>query len=362
MKIVVAPDKFSGTLTAAQAASAIAAGWRRIRPQDELVLVPMADGGEGTLAVLAAAVHGAERLETEVADALGRPVPASWLRLPDGRAVVEAAEAGGLSRLGPRERDPLRTTSYGVGQLLCAVAATGAKEVVVGLGGSATVDGGAGMAIALGHRLLRADGNGLKVGGAFVHEVDRVIPGPDLGMRVRVAADVASPLLGPNGAAAVFGPQKGADAEGVAVLEAGLAALAGSVERDLGGGPWRDIPGAGAAGGLGFALLAFCEASVVSGAALVAELVGLEHALTGADVVVTGEGSLDAQSGEGKAPAYVRERAKANGALALAVAGRVRDGAGAAFDAVAELGPEGVHRAAELIQERTAVLAAAVPA
>lgn len=357
----MAPDKFSGTLSAARAAEAIAAGWQRIRPADELVLVPMADGGEGTLAVLEAAVEGAEEVETEVADALGRPVSAVWLRLPDGRAVVEAAAACGLARLSHEERDPLRTTSYGVGQLLCAVVAAGAVEVVVGLGGTATVDGGAGMAIALRHRLLRVDGNGIKVGGAFLRDVERVLRGPDLGVHVRVAVDVTNPLLGPSGAAAVFGPQKGADRDGVAVLEQGLGTFAGVVERDLGGGPWRALPGAGAAGGLGFALMAFCRATTAPGAAFVGELVGLGQALKGAGVAITGEGSLDAQSGAGKVPAHVRERAREHGALVLAVAGRVEDGAGAPFDAVAELGPQGLERAAELVEERAAVLAAAVP-
>jgi len=361
VKVVVAPDKFAGTLSAAEAALAIAAGWRRIRPADEVLLAPMADGGEGTLAVLEAALAGAERIEVEVADALGRPVPAAWLRLPDGRALVEVAQACGLSRLAPEERDPLRTTSYGVGQLLRAAAAAGAVEVIVGLGGSGTVDGGAGMAVALGHRLLRGDGNGIKVGGAHLGEVDRVVPGPDLGVPFHVAVDVTSPLLGPDGAVAVFGPQKGADAQGVRALERGLASFAGIAERDLPGGPWRDVPGAGAAGGLGFALMAFCGGVIAPGAALVAELIDLEATLRGADVVITGEGALDAQTAASKAPVYILERARANGALALAVAGRVQDGAGGRFDAVAELGPEGTERPSELVQERAAVLAAAVP-
>lgn len=357
--MVVAPDKFAGTLSAAQAAAALARGWRRVRPGDELIAVPMADGGEGTLAVVEAAVAGARRVAVEVADAWGRPVDAAWLRLPDGRALVEAAQACGLSRLLPTERDPLRTTTYGVGQLLRA-AAESATAIVVGLGGSATVDGGGGMATALGARLLRADGNGVKVGGRWIGDTVQVRPAPPLGVPVTLAADVANPLLGPDGAAAVFGPQKGAGPEAVALLERGLTAYADAVERDLPGGPWRDQPGAGAAGGLGFGLLAFTGARSVAGAEAIAELVGLDRALEGADLVLTGEGALDAQSAAGKAPVHVLRRGRAAGARVLAVAGRVADGAGAAFDAVAELGPDGLLHPAELVEERAAELAKGV--
>jgi glycerate 2-kinase len=357
MRVVLAPDKFAGTLSAAEAAAAMAAGWAQARPGDELVLAPMADGGEGTIDVLAAAVPGAELVDEQVADARGRACPAVWLRLPDGRAMVESAQACGLSRLAPADRDPLRTTSYGVGQLLRAAAASGAREVVVGLGGSATVDGGAGMATGLGHRLLRADGNGVKVGGTWVRDVAAVRPGPSLGVPVTVASDVTNPLLGPDGAAPVFGPQKGADAAAVALLEEGLRVLADVVERDLPGGPWRDRPGAGAAGGMGFALMAFCGARIVPGAEAMGSLVGLEDALAGAGAVVTGEGSLDASSLAGKAPAHVLARARAHGARAMAVAGRIRGGAGAGFDATAELGPAGFDRPAELVAEHTAHLA-----
>lgn len=362
MKVVIAPDKFAGTLTAEQAARAIRAGWSRIRPQDEVVLVPMADGGEGTLAVIKAAVPGARRVTVEVADARGRASTAAWLRLPDGRALVEAAEACGLSRLQPEDRDPLLTTSYGVGQLLRAAADGGATAIVIGLGGSATVDGGGGMVTALGHRLLREDGNGVKVGGRWLGATWRVVRGPDLGVEVTVASDVTNPLLGPEGAAAVFGPQKGADEVAVALLEANLATFADVVERDLEGGPWRDLPGAGAAGGMGFALMAFCDATLVPGAQAVADLAGLDRALDGAGVAITGEGSLDAQSAAGKAPSHVLARARDCGARAFALAGRIRDGAGKEFDAVRDLGPEGPQRAAELVEERAAELAAEVEA
>ncbi|MBA3374185.1 MAG: glycerate kinase [Euzebyaceae bacterium] len=357
MKVVVAPDKFAGTLTGAQAAAAMRDGWLRARPGDEVVAVPMADGGEGTIEVVAVAVAGSRRQTVEVADARGRAVEAQWLRLPDGRALVESAQACGLSRLSPTERDPKRTTTYGVGQLLADVARHGVGEVVVGLGGSATVDGGAGMAIALGHRLLRADGNGVKVGGEHVATLRRVLPAAPLGPRVVAAADVANPLLGAEGAVATFAAQKGATERDLPILEAALSAMADAIERDVPGGPWRDLPRAGAAGGLGFALAALLGARLVPGAAAIADLVGLDVALDGAGVVVTGEGSLDAQTGRGKVPAYVAERARSAGALVYACAGRVVGDAGDAFDAVTDLGPDGLVRAAELVSERTERLA-----
>lgn len=357
MKVVFAPDKFAGTLTAAEAASAMAAGWQRVRPGDALVRCPMADGGEGTLAVVSAARPDAQSRELEVADARGRAAPARWLQITDGTALVEAAQACGLSQLAPADRDPLRLTTYGVGQLLRAAASAGARRIVVGLGGSATVDGGAGAATALGHRLLRADGNGLKVGGAWLRDIDAVRPGPGLDAEVIVAVDVTNPLLGEQGAAPVFGPQKGADAEAVRLLADGLRRWADVVERDVPGGPWRDLPGAGAAGGLGFGLVALAPGTLAPGAETVAGLVGLDEKVAGADLVVTGEGALDAQTSAGKAPAYVRERAIAAGVPVAAVAGRIDDGAGDVFDMAVELGPGGLERAGELVTERTAELA-----
>lgn len=357
VRVVIAPDKFAGTLSAAGAAEAMAAGWRRERPADEVVTVPMADGGEGTIDVVDAVVEAATRVRVEVADARGQACEACWLRLPDGRALVEIAQAVGLRRLEPERRDPRLATSYGAGQLLAAAVAGGASELLVGLGGSATSDGGAGLAMALGHRLLRADGNGVKVGAGFLRDLDRVEPGAGPSVPVVAATDVMNPLLGPDGAARVFGPQKGASPADLEVLEAALERFADVVERDLPGGPWREREAAGAAGGLGFALLAFCAASVRAGADVVADLVGLPAALEGAGVVVTGEGSLDAQTSGGKVPAYVLARGRERGARVLAVAGRLQAGAGESFDGAVELGPEGMERAAELVTERTADLA-----
>lgn len=360
MRVVIAPDKFAGTLTAAEAAQAMAAGWSRARPGDDLAVLPMADGGEGTVDVVEAAVPDAERVLTEVADARGTAVKAAWLRLPDGRALIEAAQACGLSRLDVDKRNPRWTTSYGVGQLLAAAIEAGANAVIVGLGGSATVDGGAGMATALGHRLLRGDGNGVKIGGEYLralHHIEPVDPPP---VPVVVAVDVTNPLLGPQGAAAVFGPQKGAAEEDVPVLEEALARLAKIAERDLDGGPWRDLPGAGAAGGLAFGLVAFCRGQLTGGSAAIGDLVGLEAALEGADVVLTGEGALDAQTTRGKVPAHVADRARHHGARVMAVAGRLESGAGDRFDQAVDLGPEGMERAAGLVEERAGELAGTV--
>jgi glycerate kinase len=360
VKVIIAPDKFAGTLSAAEAAAAIADGWRSRRPDDTLVLAPMADGGAGTLDVVAAVVDGAERVEVEVADARGRARRASWLRLPDGRALVEAAEACGLAWLDERERDPRVTTTYGVGQLLLAAQRIHPTEIVIGLGGTATNDGGAGLAMALGCRLLCTDGNGLKVGADPLVDLHRIeYVAPDLAPVV-VARDVDNPLLGPDGAVAVFGPQKGAREADLPILEAALRHFADVVERDVPGGPWRDLQGAGAAGGLGFGLLAFCGARMTRGAHTVAGLVGLDRHMGDADIVIAGEGKLDDQTAAGKTPAYVAERARDAGARVLAVTGEVAGSGRNLFDSVAVLGPEGLRRPAELVAQRAAELAAGV--
>ena len=342
----MAPDTFAGTLSAAEAAEAIAAGWRATRPQDELVLAPMSDGGDGLVEVVAAAVPDARRHEADVLDARGRPTSAAWLALPDGRALVESAQACGLAQLPAAERDPTTATSAGVGLLLLAARAAGHREIVLGLGGSATVDGGAGAVVALGHRLATREG-----------EAEHAERGSPLGAAIVLATDVTAPLLGPEGAVARFAPQKGATQTQLPALERSLERLAEVVERDLDGGPWRDLPGAGAAGGLGFGLAAFCSARIAPGAPLVAELVGLDAKLADAAIVVTGEGRLDRQTATGKVPAYVLSLARARGLKSLALAGGIEDGAGDRFDAAAELGAEGLRRPAELLRARAAELA-----
>lgn len=359
MRVLVAPDSFGGTIDAVGAARAIAEGWASARPADEVTCTPMADGGEGLLAAVAHSRPDAAWHEAEVASARGIATTAQWLTLPGGVAVIETAQACGLAGLPADDRDPLFTTTYGVGQLLLA-AAPSASRMIVGLGGSATVDGGAGMVSALtGHALRREDGNGVKVGGRWVRHTTTLRPFPPLDLPpVQVASDVTSPLLGPDGAARVYGPQKGASPEAVEELEEALTRYAEVMERDLPGGPWRDLPGAGAAGGLGFALMALLGATVESGADLVADLVGL--APSTADLVITGEGSLDAQTAAGKAPAVVARRAREAGTPVMAIAGRATAAGRRGFVEVEELGPAGLDDPAGALRRAGKVLAARI--
>lgn len=324
MRVVLAPDSFSGTLSAIAAATAMAEGWQSARPGDDVRVVPMSDGGEGLLAVVEHALPDAQRQPAEVADARGYAIDAEWLLLSDGTALVESAQACGLTQLAPDRRDPRLATTYGVGQLIAAALNAGVRRVIVGLGGSATVDGGAGAATALGHRLLRGDGNGVKVGGEYLTDLDRIVAGPVPEVPVIAAADVDAPLLGPDGAVAGFAAQKGAGANDAEVLEQALTTLADVAERDLNGGPWRDAPGAGAAGGLGFGLMAFLGAHLRSGADYVTGLVALDVAISTADLVVTGEGALDAWSLRGKVPGAVADLAEKLGCPVYAVVGQQR--------------------------------------
>ena len=338
MRVVLAPDSFSGTLSAPAAAAAMAQGWLRHRPADDVRIVPMSDGGEGLLAVLEHALPDAQRHAAEVADARGYATDAHWLLLADGTAVVESAQACGLAQLPAEQRNPRLTTTYGVGQLIAAATAAGAARVVVGLGGSATVDGGAGAVTALGHRLERADGNGVKVGGEYLVDLHRIVAGPVPDVPVTAAADVDAPLLGPDGAVAGFAGQKGATLADAEVLEQALITLADVAERDLVGGPWRDAPGAGAAGGLGFGLAAFAGALLRPGAELVAGLVGRDVAIATADVVVTGEGALDRWSVRGKVPGAVAALGEQVGCPVYAVVGEQRADA-SRFRGVLAMGP-----------------------
>lgn len=324
MRVLLAPDGYGGTLDAAAVARALAAGWRSVAPGDELVEVPLSDGGPGLVDVLAAASPTAVRREVVVEDPLARPVPASFL-LEGGTAWVESAQACGLHLV--RERDPRRTGTDGVGQLVRAALHAGARRVVVGLGGSATNDGGAGLLAALGLQPLDAAGERLAPGGAALRDLDRLAGEPDPTLwevELVAATDVDAPLLGLRGASAVFGPQKGATADDVQVLDAALTRWADVLEDHLGVAV-RDRPGAGAAGGLGAALLAL-GASAVPGLDLVAAAVGLDAAVAAADLVVTGEGSYDATSLRGKVVGGVAARAAASAVPCVVVAGQVRVG------------------------------------
>lgn len=319
MRVLVAPDSFGGTLGPRAAAAAIARGWQRARPDDVVTLLPLSDGGEGLLEVLERPID--ERRDCEVVGPLGLPIAAAFLLGPDGRAVIETAAAAGLARVEAARRDPLVTTTWGVGELVAAALTAGARHLLIGLGGSATVDGGAGALSGLGLRLTVADGSGLRIGGGELGRVARIergwMPGLE-GVTVELLADVTTPL---GAAARDFGPQKGADAAAVAVLTEALERWGAVVTRDLPGGPAPGAPGTGAAGGLAYGLAAALGAPIRAGAERVADLVGLEEGLANADVVVTGEGRLDPTSSEGKVVGFVAARARARGCPALAVVG-----------------------------------------
>ena len=314
LTVVVAPDSFKGSLTSVQVAAALRDGWLRARPGDEVLLAPLADGGEGTLVAIHAA-RGWDWQETRADDPLGRPITARWLRSADGRrAALEMAEASGLSRVAPAERDPIGATSAGTGQLLLAALEAGVRHVVLGIGGSATTDGGAGIVKQLGGTIDEA--------AVHLAGLDPRLAELDL----RIACDVSNPLLGTNGAAATYGPQKGASPEQVRRLDAALGQWADRLERATGCRE-RDTPGAGAAGGVGFALLClrdrFRSLELVPGVELVMEETDLDEKLARADLVITGEGRIDEQTAYGKTALGVARRAHARGIPTVAVCGGV---------------------------------------
>jgi len=324
LKVVVAPNAFKGSLTASQAAAAMARGVRDVFPDAEVFEVPVADGGDGTVDALVSA-HRGRYLTAEVEGPLGDPVQATYGLIDGGRTgVVELASASGLTMIPAERRDPRAASTFGFGQLLIAARDAGASKVIAGIGGSATNDGGAGMAQALGYRLMDSAGAELPRGGAALARLERIDPSRfDQGWRdvsVMVACDVTNPLTGPKGASAVYGPQKGADEEAVQELDAALAHFAAAIERDL-GKRVADVPGAGAAGGAGAGLLAFLDASLVPGAPLVVTASGFDEKLPGADLVITGEGRVDSQTAYGKGPGEVAKRAQGARIPVLLIAG-----------------------------------------
>ena len=345
MRIVIAPQEFKGSLTAVQAAQAIADGLRRVLPDADLVLVPMADGGPGTVEAVVTA-KGGRWQKTTVRGPLGAPVDAAWGMIDDDTAVIEMAAASGLVLVPESRRDPRITSTYGTGQLIGAALTAGVRRIIVGMGGSATNDGGAGVAQALGVRLLDDHGHDLPPGGAALARLARIDASgldPRVGRaRIFAATDVFNPLCGPQGASAVYGSQKGATPEMVRELDAALSHYAAIIERDL-GVRVLEVAGAGAAGGLGAGLVAFLGAEIVPGAKLVADAVGLEQRIAGADLVIAGEGRLDAQTGFGKAPWEVARLARQAGVPVIAIAGALREDCGPelldAFDAVATIVP-----------------------
>jgi glycerate 2-kinase len=325
MKLVAAPNALKGSLSAFEAAAAIAAGARRAVPGVEVVELGIADGGDGTAEVLCRA-RGGTFSEALALDPLGRERPRRYAWLDDGTAVIDVATASGLSLLSSAERDALSATSYGTGQLMQAALDAGAHRVVLGVGGSATVDGGAGILEALGMKLLDADGKQLPRGGGSLARLAR-LDTSGLDQRagrvpIDIACDVDSPLLGPLGAASVFGPQKGASPEAMQLLEAGLARLAAVIQRDF-GRDVKSVASGGAAGGIAAGLHGVLGARLLPGVDLVLDVVGFDAALAGATLCITAEGRLDRQSLRNKGPFGVARRAATRGVPVVALAGGI---------------------------------------
>lgn len=358
-RVVIAPQSFKGSADAVAVASAIARGLRRVWPRAECIEVPLADGGEGTVRALVRATGG-ELRRSPVHDPLLREIEAEWGVLGDRTtAVIEMAAASGLSLLRDEERDPRITSTRGTGELILAAAMTGAHRIVVGIGGSATNDGGAGMARAFGYRFFDADGRELAEGGAALARLARVDGQTDprlIRPRIDVACDVRNPLLGPEGASEIFGPQKGATPAIVRELDAALTRYADVVERFV-GRPIRGVPGAGAAGGLGAGLLAFLDARLVSGAQLVLDAARFDRRLDGATLVVTGEGRIDGQSAYGKLTQAVTLAARRRGVRVVAVAGMVGPG----HEAMRDAGIDIVQTCAANEAERAAAMRDPLP-
>lgn len=352
VRIFVAPQEFKGSLTAKEAAAAIVAGLGRALPDAEVEALPLADGGPGTVEVLVEATAGLLH-EADAHDALDRPLRAFWGSLGERRdnvvetAVIEMAAASGLALLRPEDRDPRRASTRGTGELVQAVLDASYRRIIVGVGGSATNDGGAGLAQALGARLLDAEGRELPPGGVALARLDHIdVAGLDARLsecQVIVATDVTNPLCGPDGASLVYGPQKGATEAMARELDAALEHYGRIVRRDL-GVDVANVPGAGAAGGLAAGLIAFCGAEVRAGFDVVAETVGLGERVRGADIVITGEGRLDRQSGFGKTTSGVAREAREAGKPVVALVGSIQEGSGsevtAPFDSVFALTPD----------------------
>ena len=380
MRILVAPDKFKGSLSAQQVAENVALGIRDVIPDAQIEIAPVADGGEGTAEVICKA-RGGEWVTCRAHGPLGNPIEARYVWLTENAsAVIEMSEAAGLRALKDGVRDVLRANTFGVGEMLLDGAKRGAREIIVGVGGSVTNDGGFGMARALGYRFFTGEREIENGGPAKLIGLARIeapvaagvspattlksesasASGAPLQIRIAAACDVKNPLLGENGATRTFGPQKGATPDELEILECALTRLADTVTREL-GCDFRNDPGAGAAGGLGFGLMSFCGGELRPGFDVIADAVELEQKIRRADVVITGEGKLDHQTLEGKAPAGVARLARKFGKRVFAVVGRaapdqhVRN----TFDGVYELGGS-IPQARQLLRERARELGAAL--
>jgi glycerate 2-kinase len=363
MKILIAPDKFKGSLSAREVAENIAAGLRDALPDPKIVIAPMADGGEGTAEVICNALGGSWA-KCKAHDPFGREIDARYAWIANRHlAVMEMSEAAGMRRLSEGERDPLRANTFGVGEMILNATQHGAREIIVGLGGSATNDGGWGMARALGFRFDYEHEQEQKV--TCLLNLTKIEKPEDMTLpKIIAAVDVRNPLLGKNGATRVFSPQKGASKDKIEVLERALTKLADVVEKEF-GGKFRDEPGAGAAGGLGFGLMSFCGAKIRPGFDVVAASVELESKMKDADVVITGEGSLDRQTLEGKTPAGIARLARKLDKRVFAIVGRATEDREVRkiFDGVYQNArpgmseKENMQRAAELLRENARELA-----
>ncbi len=362
VRILIAPDKFKGSLSAPAAADAIARGLRSVWPDAQLDLAPIADGGEGFAESLAVAL-GAEWVKVASHDAIGRPIEARYAWVPgENLAVLEMSEASGLHRLAADELDPLRADTFGTGVLIAHATARGARRILVGLGGSATTDGGAGAARALGFRFLDGDGCEFAATPGTLPSLVRIERPADLRLpEIFAACDVQNPLLGDRGAARVYGPQKGADPATVELLEHAISRLADVCTASL-GGDHRNVAGSGAAGGLGFGLLTFCHAAIRPGFDMIAETLHLEARIAAADLVITGEGRIDDQTLDGKGPAGVAALARKAGRRVIAFGGSITAAAEAAgiFDALIPITDrplalaDAMHEAATLLERSSA--------
>jgi len=334
MKIVIAPDSFKGTNSSMAVASRIEKGILRVFPQAEIVKIPIADGGEGTVDALVAGAGG-DTYTVDVTGPLGEDINAGYAILKSGTAALEMAASSGLPLISNERRNPLTATTYGVGQMILAAIERGAKEIVIGLGGSATNDGGVGMAQALGVSFQDQSGRELDFGGAALAKLAKIdisSMNPLLkDVKIKIASDVNNPLCGPKGASAIFGPQKGATPEMVEQLDCALGHYAGIVKEQL-GIDIADEPGAGAAGGLGFGLLIFCGASIGSGIETMLDAVHFEEKLEGCALCITGEGKIDGQSAFGKVPVGVAGRARKLDVPVLAIVGDIGDGYESVYD------------------------------
>ncbi len=324
MKIVIAPDSYKESLSATEVAQAIEKGFREIFPQAQFVSVPVADGGEGTVEAMIAATQGRAVMST-VTGPLGDPVQAQWGISGDGgTAFIEMAAASGLALVPPERRNPLITTSYGTGELILQALESGVKSIIIGIGGSATNDGGAGMVQALGAKLCDANGSPIGFGGGSLMSLNHIdISGLDARLQactIRVACDVTNPLTGPSGASCIFGPQKGATAAMIAELDRNLAHYAEVIKKSL-RVDVKEVPGSGAAGGMGGALMAFLGAELRSGIEIVTQALNLEEHIHDCTLVVTGEGRLDSQSIHGKVPVGVASVAKKYHKPVIGIAG-----------------------------------------